>query len=96
MIRGRLEPPLLFTQTFVEKHKAIVRGLFSAVTVPTPVYPLLQQYRFHDSLFFCFIFFLFYYYFFKLFLLFLFLNIILNYLNFILYFNFNYFKINKK
>mmetsp|Transcript_6498 Transcript_6498/g.26790 ORF Transcript_6498/g.26790 Transcript_6498/m.26790 type:complete len:767 (-) Transcript_6498:51-2351(-) len=52
IIHGRLEAPLLYTDAFVEQHTAVLRGLFSAVTVPTPIAALSKMYEFHQSLFF--------------------------------------------
>lgn len=52
IIHGRLESPLLYTDAFVEQHTAVLRGLFSAVTVPTPIAALSKMFDFHQSLFF--------------------------------------------
>ncbi|GCB79010.1 hypothetical protein scyTo_0020164, partial [Scyliorhinus torazame] len=41
---------VIFTDAFVAQHKARVRGLFSAVTRPTPISSLITQYKFQEHL----------------------------------------------
>uniref|UniRef100_A0A4W4EIL1 E3 UFM1-protein ligase 1 n=1 Tax=Electrophorus electricus TaxID=8005 RepID=A0A4W4EIL1_ELEEL len=41
---------VIFTQAFVSRHKARVRGLFSALTRPTPVRNLIGLYGFQENL----------------------------------------------
>ena len=53
VIKGRLEAPLLYTESFVEQHTALLRGIFSAITVPTPLSQLLPLFEFQESLFYC-------------------------------------------
>ncbi|XP_069743202.1 E3 UFM1-protein ligase 1 isoform X2 [Narcine bancroftii] len=46
---------VIFTDAFVAKHKARIRGLFSAVTRPTPISSLISQYKFQDHLLYSFL-----------------------------------------
>uniref|UniRef100_UPI00398EE0A2 E3 UFM1-protein ligase 1 isoform X2 n=1 Tax=Pristiophorus japonicus TaxID=55135 RepID=UPI00398EE0A2 len=46
---------VIFTDAFVAQHKAQIRGLFSAVTRPTPVSPLITQYKFQEHLLYSFL-----------------------------------------
>ncbi|XP_041105506.1 E3 UFM1-protein ligase 1-like isoform X2 [Polyodon spathula] len=41
---------VIFTQAFVSRHRARIRGLFSAITRPTPVSNLITQYGFQEHL----------------------------------------------
>ncbi|KAM9234341.1 E3 UFM1-protein ligase 1 [Dugong dugon] len=41
---------VIFTEAFVARHKARVRGLFSAITRPTAVNPLISKYGFQEQL----------------------------------------------
>ncbi|KAM9665173.1 E3 UFM1-protein ligase 1 isoform 1-T1 [Trichechus inunguis] len=41
---------VIFTEAFVAQHKARVRGLFSAITRPTAVNPLISKYGFQEQL----------------------------------------------
>ncbi|KAF4091943.1 hypothetical protein AMELA_G00015310 [Ameiurus melas] len=41
---------LIFTQNFINRQKAKIRGLFSSITRPTPVYNLISQYGLQDNL----------------------------------------------
>ncbi|XP_076872820.1 E3 UFM1-protein ligase 1 isoform X2 [Brachyhypopomus gauderio] len=41
---------IIFTQAFVSRHKARIRGLFSAITRPTPVSNLIGLYGFQENL----------------------------------------------
>lgn len=41
---------VIFTEAFVSRHKARIRGLFSAVTRPTPVNSLILKYGFQEQL----------------------------------------------
>ncbi|XP_028903049.1 E3 UFM1-protein ligase 1 [Ornithorhynchus anatinus] len=41
---------VIFTQAFVARYKARIRGLFSAVTRPTPINPLITRYGFQEHL----------------------------------------------
>ncbi|XP_078068771.1 E3 UFM1-protein ligase 1 [Mustelus asterias] len=46
---------VIFTDAFVAQHKARVRGLFSAVTRPTPLSSLITQYKFQEHLLYSFL-----------------------------------------
>ncbi|XP_055492352.1 E3 UFM1-protein ligase 1 [Leucoraja erinacea] len=46
---------VIFTEAFVAQHKARIRGLFSAVTRPTPVSSLISQYKFQEHLLYSFL-----------------------------------------
>ena len=50
VLQGTLKGDELYTATFVERHRARVRGAFAAVTEPTTVRKMVQQYGFLDSL----------------------------------------------
>ncbi|XP_030054943.1 E3 UFM1-protein ligase 1 [Microcaecilia unicolor] len=41
---------VIFTDAFVARHRARIRGLFSAITRPTPVINLITHYRFQEHL----------------------------------------------
>ncbi|KAM8998910.1 E3 UFM1-protein ligase 1 isoform X3 [Sarcophilus harrisii] len=41
---------VIFTEAFVARHKARIRGLFSAITRPTPVISLISRYGFQEQL----------------------------------------------
>ncbi|EDL05527.1 E3 UFM1-protein ligase 1 [Mus musculus] len=41
---------VIFTEAFVARHKARIRGLFSAITRPTPVNSLVSKYGFQEQL----------------------------------------------
>ncbi|KAI5094474.1 E3 UFM1-protein ligase 1 [Silurus meridionalis] len=41
---------LIFTQNFINRHKAKIRGLFSSITRPTPMNNLIGQYGLQDNL----------------------------------------------
>ncbi|CAH6777410.1 E3 UFM1-protein ligase 1 [Phodopus roborovskii] len=41
---------VIFTETFVARHKARIRGLFSAITRPTAVNSLISKYGFQEQL----------------------------------------------
>ncbi|XP_054992835.1 E3 UFM1-protein ligase 1 isoform X2 [Sorex araneus] len=41
---------VIFTEAFVSRHKARIRGLFSAITRPTPVNSLISKYGFQEQL----------------------------------------------
>ena len=58
VIKGRLESPLLFTENFVSRHTAILRGILSSITVPTLLHQITQKFDFDESLFNCLDFFL--------------------------------------
>eukprot|EP00057_Strongylocentrotus_purpuratus_P027408 XP_011681882.1 PREDICTED: E3 UFM1-protein ligase 1 [Strongylocentrotus purpuratus] len=42
---------VIFTQAFVDRHRARIRGIFSAITKPTPVANILNQYHIPERLF---------------------------------------------
>lgn len=50
-IHGRLEHNELFTDAFVARERARIRGVFSAITRPTSVATLIQAYGLHSRLF---------------------------------------------
>ncbi|XP_069462524.1 E3 UFM1-protein ligase 1 isoform X2 [Ambystoma mexicanum] len=41
---------VIFTEAFVARHQARIRGLFSAITRPTPIISLISQYGFQEHL----------------------------------------------
>ncbi|XP_072018738.1 E3 UFM1-protein ligase 1-like [Amphiura filiformis] len=43
---------LIFTKAFVDRHTAKIRGVFSAITKPTLVLSILNQYKFPEKLFY--------------------------------------------
>ena len=56
LIKGRLDKSgsgLLYTNAYVSRHKAMIRGTFSAVTRPTPVGPILLRGNYNENLFHC-------------------------------------------
>ncbi|XP_072107770.1 E3 UFM1-protein ligase 1 [Mobula birostris] len=46
---------VIFTDAFIAQHKARIRGLFSAVTRPTPISSLISQYKFQEHLLYSFL-----------------------------------------
>ncbi|NXJ09428.1 UFL1 ligase, partial [Odontophorus gujanensis] len=53
IIHGRLDQEnrgVIFTEAFVSRHRARIRGLFSAITRPTPVSNLITRYGFQEHL----------------------------------------------
>uniref|UniRef100_A0A8C2SPY0 E3 UFM1-protein ligase 1 n=1 Tax=Coturnix japonica TaxID=93934 RepID=A0A8C2SPY0_COTJA len=53
IIQGRLDQEnrgVIFTEAFVSRHRARIRGLFSAITRPTPVSNLITRYGFQEHL----------------------------------------------
>ncbi|XP_022089822.1 E3 UFM1-protein ligase 1-like isoform X2 [Acanthaster planci] len=55
VIQGQMDiydPGVIFTKAFIERHTAQIRGAFSAVTRPTPVITILNQFKFPEKLFF--------------------------------------------
>lgn len=53
IIQGKFDQDnkgILYTETFVARHKARIRGLFTAITRPTPVISLISQYGFPEHL----------------------------------------------
>uniref|UniRef100_A0A286XFU9 E3 UFM1-protein ligase 1 n=1 Tax=Cavia porcellus TaxID=10141 RepID=A0A286XFU9_CAVPO len=53
IINGRLDLDnrgVIFTESFVARHKARIRGLFSAITRPTAVNSLISKYGFQEQL----------------------------------------------
>ena len=44
---------MVYTDGYVARHRARIRGLFTAVTVPTPVAHLVAQGHYQESLFHC-------------------------------------------
>ncbi|XP_060676908.1 E3 UFM1-protein ligase 1 [Hemiscyllium ocellatum] len=46
---------IIFTDAFVAQHKARIRGLFSAITRPTPINSLITQYKFQEHLLYSFL-----------------------------------------
>ena len=43
---------VLFTEAYIARHHAIVKGAFSAITRPTPVIAVINLYGLHESLFY--------------------------------------------
>ncbi|XP_033636032.1 E3 UFM1-protein ligase 1-like isoform X2 [Asterias rubens] len=55
IIQGQMESfdqGVIFTKAFVERHTAQIRGVFSAITKPTPVISILNQFKFPERLFY--------------------------------------------
>ncbi|XP_071819369.1 E3 UFM1-protein ligase 1-like isoform X2 [Apostichopus japonicus] len=55
LINGEIDPydrDVIFTQAFVERNTAKVRGVFSAITRPTSVQSILNKYKFPEKLFY--------------------------------------------
>nr|XP_013804243.1 PREDICTED: E3 UFM1-protein ligase 1 [Apteryx mantelli mantelli] len=53
IIRGQLDQNnrgVIYTEAFVSRHRARIRGLFSAITRPTPVSNLITRYGFQEHL----------------------------------------------
>ncbi|XP_019393318.1 PREDICTED: E3 UFM1-protein ligase 1 [Crocodylus porosus] len=53
IIRGQIDQDnrgVIFTEAFVSRHQARIRGLFSAMTRPTPVSNLITRYGFQEHL----------------------------------------------
>ncbi|XP_010215338.1 PREDICTED: E3 UFM1-protein ligase 1 [Tinamus guttatus] len=53
IIRGQLDQDnrgVIYTDAFVSRHRARIRGLFSAITRPTPVSNLITRYGFQEHL----------------------------------------------
>ncbi|NXA35557.1 UFL1 ligase, partial [Eudromia elegans] len=53
IIRGQLDQDnrgVIYTDAFVSRHRARIRGLFSAITRPTPVSNLISRYGFQEHL----------------------------------------------
>uniref|UniRef100_A0A8B9T9W8 E3 UFM1-protein ligase 1 n=1 Tax=Anas platyrhynchos TaxID=8839 RepID=A0A8B9T9W8_ANAPL len=53
IIHGRLDQEnrgVIFTEAFVSRHRARIRGLFSAITRPTPISNLITRYGFQEHL----------------------------------------------
>uniref|UniRef100_A0A8C4JDL5 E3 UFM1-protein ligase 1 n=1 Tax=Dromaius novaehollandiae TaxID=8790 RepID=A0A8C4JDL5_DRONO len=53
IIRGQLDQDnhgVIYTEAFVSRHRARIRGLFSAITRPTPVSNLITRYGFQEHL----------------------------------------------
>ncbi|KAH1173485.1 E3 UFM1-protein ligase 1 [Mauremys mutica] len=53
IIRGQIDQDntgVIFTEAFVARHQARIRGLFSAITRPTPVTNLITRYGFQEQL----------------------------------------------
>lgn len=46
------DPTVIFTDAFVARHKAHIRGVLSAITRPTQVSAILAQHGFQQRLFF--------------------------------------------
>ncbi|XP_063299652.1 E3 UFM1-protein ligase 1 [Pelobates fuscus] len=54
IIQGKIDQSnnrsVIYTETFVARHRARIRGLFTAITKPTPVINLISQYGFQEHL----------------------------------------------
>lgn len=53
LLQGEMDPynrGVIFTQAFVARHKARIRGLFSAITRPTPVSSMIAAFGFQEHL----------------------------------------------
>uniref|UniRef100_A0A8C5QZ63 E3 UFM1-protein ligase 1 n=1 Tax=Leptobrachium leishanense TaxID=445787 RepID=A0A8C5QZ63_9ANUR len=54
IIHGKIDQSnnrsVIYTETFVARHRARIRGLFTAITRPTPVISLISQYGFQEHL----------------------------------------------
>lgn len=51
-IKARLEGDMIFTEAFIKRQEAQIRGLFSAITQPTFVASVLSQFKLYESLFY--------------------------------------------
>ncbi|XP_070550481.1 E3 UFM1-protein ligase 1-like [Ptychodera flava] len=55
IIQGQMDQydrGVIFTEAFVARHTAQIRGVFSAITRPTQVINILNQYKFQEKLFY--------------------------------------------
>ncbi|XP_023930232.1 E3 UFM1-protein ligase 1 [Lingula anatina] len=55
IVQGQIDDfdrDVIFTETFVARQKAKIRGIFSAVTRPTPVMSIINQYHLPERLFY--------------------------------------------
>ncbi|XP_066468920.1 E3 UFM1-protein ligase 1 [Tiliqua scincoides] len=53
IINGKIDQDnqgVIFTEAFVTRHRALIRGLFSAITRPTPVINLIARHGFQEHL----------------------------------------------
>ncbi|KAM4772730.1 E3 UFM1-protein ligase 1 [Rhinophrynus dorsalis] len=53
IIQGKIDESnrgVFYTEAFVSRHRARIRGLFTAITKPTPVIGLISQYGFQEQL----------------------------------------------
>jgi hypothetical protein len=50
LCHGQLKNGELYTEAFVTRHNARVRGAFTGLTRPTPFRTVVQQFQFQDSL----------------------------------------------
>ncbi|XP_075453607.1 E3 UFM1-protein ligase 1 [Ascaphus truei] len=53
IIQGKIDQSnrgVIYTEAFVSRHRARIRGLFTAITKPTPVISLISQYGFQEHL----------------------------------------------
>ncbi|XP_053314786.1 E3 UFM1-protein ligase 1 [Spea bombifrons] len=54
IVQGKIDQSnnrsVIYTETFVARHRARLRGLFTAITKPTPIINLITQYGFQEHL----------------------------------------------
>jgi hypothetical protein len=53
-IRGHLDKAdtgIIYTETYINRYKSRVRGVFHAITVPVPISSIIEEGRFQDTLF---------------------------------------------
>jgi len=50
-VQGRVDNGILYTQAYIQRQTALIRGVLSAVTRPTVVSQLLSTYKIQESLF---------------------------------------------
>lgn len=48
--KAHLQGGIIYTDNYIERHKATVRGIFSGITKPTPVIPLLSSFQLQEDL----------------------------------------------
>ena len=51
-ITGSLAPPILYTDAFLARHSSSLRGMLTAMTIPTSLMKIQQQFDIDDDLFF--------------------------------------------
>ena len=52
-LKAHLQEGIIYTDVYVKRHKATIRGLFSAITKPTSIAPVLNSFQLHEELALC-------------------------------------------